>query len=341
MTRTRKRAIDPDWCQLRIYPLGDALWIGRVMRGGKQVGVIPPRMSQVEILAAAESYGIEVDIIIEHGPKERPKKGDDFCIDRILLAWKDDTNTVELSDDEDAVFHAVLFEYTTALSAADLLVSSTSREAENKMDTHTLHVYRAESGQWSGVVYSEVARIAGCSYPVEVLETAREQFPGIVDLPRDSTDDEGGALRVNLAIPQELVELAQSVGTSAQDVIENFIRDLCELPGNNGSDERMHVDAWFNRVLWPILMADDENDDDKHTRRMIGPRLTLAAVFPDGNHWSAQMFAGIDPSGALAGWRTREACEAALATMLRDMGQNPPVLAFDSRAAAEAAAAQQ
>lgn len=49
-----------------------------------------------------------------------------------------------------------------------------------------LHVYRAPSGQWSGKVLEEVAGIGGCEHPVDVLHAAREQFPGIEDLPADA-----------------------------------------------------------------------------------------------------------------------------------------------------------
>jgi hypothetical protein len=49
-----------------------------------------------------------------------------------------------------------------------------------------LHVYRAPSGQWSGKVLEEVAGIGGCEKPVDVLQAASEQFPGIKDLPADA-----------------------------------------------------------------------------------------------------------------------------------------------------------
>ena len=49
--------------------------------------------------------------------------------------------------------------------------------------TRYLHVYRAPSGQWSGKVLEEVAGIAGCEHPEDVLLAAREQFPDVVDLP--------------------------------------------------------------------------------------------------------------------------------------------------------------
>lgn len=44
----------------------------------------------------------------------------------------------------------------------------------------TLQIYRASSGQWSGIVNddgNELARVAGCASPREVADAAREQFP--------------------------------------------------------------------------------------------------------------------------------------------------------------------
>lgn len=67
---------------------------------------------------------------------------------------------------------------------------------------------------------------------------------------------------ITITVPPSLDDLAKSVGTTAQDVIENFIRDLCALPGSNGSDERMHADAWFNRVLWPLLDYEGDAQDN-------------------------------------------------------------------------------
>jgi hypothetical protein len=49
-----------------------------------------------------------------------------------------------------------------------------------------LHVYQAESGQWSGLLLEPVAGIAGCEHPVDVVIEARERFPACTDLPRDA-----------------------------------------------------------------------------------------------------------------------------------------------------------
>lgn len=48
--------------------------------------------------------------------------------------------------------------------------------------TCVLRIYRAKSGQWSGIVFEdgeEQARIGGCESPGEVEDAARETWPGI------------------------------------------------------------------------------------------------------------------------------------------------------------------
>jgi hypothetical protein len=35
---------------------------------------------------------------------------------------------------------------------------------------------------------------------------------------------------ITITVPPELTELAKSVGATPNEVIESFIRDLCELP---------------------------------------------------------------------------------------------------------------
>lgn len=67
---------------------------------------------------------------------------------------------------------------------------------------------------------------------------------------------------ITINVPPELAELAASVGATPQEVIEGFIADLCDLPGTHGSDERDCADAWFNRVLWPLLDYDGEAQDN-------------------------------------------------------------------------------
>lgn len=71
---------------------------------------------------------------------------------------------------------------------------------------------------------------------------------------------------------------------------------------------------------------------------MIGPRLTLAVVYPEGTTWGAQMYAGTAPGGTLAAYPTRAECEDATRSLLRQMGQTPPLVAVRSRAAGDAVA---
>ena len=59
------------------------------------------------------------------------------------------------------------------------------------MPNYLLRIYRAPSGQWSGIVFEDgedIARIAGCESPGEVEDTAHEQFPGIEVEPRTTEE---------------------------------------------------------------------------------------------------------------------------------------------------------
>ena len=60
-----------------------------------------------------------------------------------------------------------------------------------------LHVYRAPSGQWSGIVYQdgeEIARIAGCETSDDVLNAAMGQWPDVEPADLDCLNDEGEPL---------------------------------------------------------------------------------------------------------------------------------------------------
>ena len=72
---------------------------------------------------------------------------------------------------------------------------------------------------------------------------------------------------------------------------------------------------------------------------MIGPRLTLAAIYPTGERWAAQFYAGTEHAGALAGYASREECQAAAEAVLHQLGQRPQLLALASLSAADALAA--
>ncbi|PLJ29899.1 hypothetical protein [Klebsiella quasipneumoniae] len=100
-----------------------------------------------------------------------------------------------------------------------------------------LHVYRAPSGQWSGKVLEEVAGIAGCEHPVEVLESALEQYEGIEDLPKDAVLDGDGTATVELH-PKAVELLGEYAATHDVD-LRTYIEALanyaisCELrPGS-------------------------------------------------------------------------------------------------------------
>jgi hypothetical protein len=72
----------------------------------------------------------------------------------------------------------------------------------------------------------------------------------------------------------------------------------------------------------------------------IGPSLTLAALFPEGNRWAAQFYAGVEPAGGLAGYISQTECQDAATALLRQLGQHPQVTCLASREAADALAPQ-
>lgn len=127
-----------------------------------------------------------------------------------------------------------------------------------------LRIYRAESGQWSGIVLDangeEITRIDDCESPGEVEDVARDTWPDIepglteeakafwasfADKPNTDVD------RVTLDVPPEFTAFCTARGLTSAQVLAAFMLDLAELPGSNGSDERMRAAAWFDRVIWP------------------------------------------------------------------------------------------
>ncbi len=100
-----------------------------------------------------------------------------------------------------------------------------------------LHVYRAESGQWSGKVLEEVAGIAGCEHPVEVLESALEQFEGIEDLPKDAGhgDAATGTVELNAKAIELLAEYAAGHDVDLRTYVEalaNYAISCERRPGS-------------------------------------------------------------------------------------------------------------
>lgn len=76
-----------------------------------------------------------------------------------------------------------------------------------------LHVYLAPSGQWSGIIMTEDARIAGCASPDEVWAAAQEQFPL----------DDLGELPGGLALAERFEEMGH---VELADDAKKFVRAL-------------------------------------------------------------------------------------------------------------------
>jgi hypothetical protein len=68
-----------------------------------------------------------------------------------------------------------------------------------------------------------------------------------------------GQRTIELPVPDELVELCESHGTTPEVVLYGFIADLCQLEGqkdpalnNHGSNERDAVRLWFRLIPWHL-----------------------------------------------------------------------------------------
>ncbi|CEE28341.1 MULTISPECIES: hypothetical protein [Xanthomonas] len=144
---------------------------------------------------------------------------------------------------------------------------------------HYLHVYRTPSGQWSEKVLEEVAGIAGCEHPVEVLESALEQFEGIEDLPKGSreanrsfdfaTYDKRGETyadqwflgaepmnstntnAITLPLPGPFARFCERAHVAPEALLMAFMADLAEL-SRPTAGECLHARRWFDSVTEPI-----------------------------------------------------------------------------------------
>jgi len=56
---------------------------------------------------------------------------------------------------------------------------------------------------------------------------------------------------LRLALPVEFVQMCTVDDTSPEEVLAGFIRDLCALPGSNGSDERDYANNYYDRCGYP------------------------------------------------------------------------------------------
>lgn len=70
----------------------------------------------------------------------------------------------------------------------------------------------------------------------------------------------------NVKFPPEFVALCKRDGLAPAGVLEQFIRDLCSLPGSSGSDERLYAKLYYDRCGYTM-----------HTETLIPERLESAA----------------------------------------------------------------
>ena len=58
-------------------------------------------------------------------------------------------------------------------------------------------------------------------------------------------------LPLQLEIPSEFDAFCRGHRLTPSQVLAAFMADLAETADSNGSDERRHAEAWFDRVIWP------------------------------------------------------------------------------------------
>lgn len=124
-------------------------------------------------------------------------------------------------------------------------------------------IYRAPSGQWSGVILEAAAGIAGCESPAG--SEALKRWPDIENLPTDAAGaalaDRAASPSVSVDVPPELVSWLASRGLTPEQVFAGFAHDLAKTRYSHGSDERMLANQWFDRVIWPEPDVEDRGDD--------------------------------------------------------------------------------
>lgn len=59
------------------------------------------------------------------------------------------------------------------------------------------------------------------------------------------------ALPLQMQVPSEFDAFCRDHRLTPAQVLAAFMADLAETHDSNGSDERRHATAWFDRVIWP------------------------------------------------------------------------------------------
>jgi hypothetical protein len=58
-------------------------------------------------------------------------------------------------------------------------------------------------------------------------------------------------LSLQIQVPPEFDAFCRGHRLTSAQVLAAFMADLAETCDSNGSDERRHATAWFDRVIWP------------------------------------------------------------------------------------------
>lgn len=113
-----------------------------------------------------------------------------------------------------------------------------------------------------------------------------------------------GITEITLPIPAEFIDLCRANNLTPRQVLAAFMADLADTAESNGSDERRHADAWFDRVVWPEPPERTYNISERSVE--FGGGWTLH-LMEDGEEVSSQVFPADpseDPEDGIAWWNS-------------------------------------
>lgn len=92
---------------------------------------------------------------------------------------------------------------------------------------------------------------------------------------------------ITLDVPKQFADLVAARGLTPAQVLAAFMADLAHTADTNGSDERRHAEAWYDRVMWPEP-----------------PRLTLKTYIAESGQWAGTVYRDGEEIAGIAGCKT-------------------------------------
>lgn len=105
-------------------------------------------------------------------------------------------------------------------------------------------------------------------------------------------------------VPAAFAAFCQGHSLSVGQVLAAFMADLADTDESNGSDERMHADAWFDRVVWPEPPERTYTIEARPPMNGGGWKVTF---FEDGEEAGGGVFPAdpnVDPEDGMNWWNS-------------------------------------